>query len=162
MWNVWRRNEDFVTEQEERDPSMENQGYSEGFMMDPQRRGKFQHGAMWAYLGAALAAATLIGVFFIWLVPTIIRSRTKDAFVHEHATAARNFGLTVFLLFIIFAPLIKVSIGFGPSAIEGLSIVMMIAVLYIFVGWIGLIVGAFMVGLGKPFTFVKKISMFKY
>jgi hypothetical protein len=119
---------------------------------------------VWSYLGAALVGITTIGTLLMWLVPLVIRARAKNPWTREHATKAANFGLTV-LIAMLGGFLVSAVLGhydsfedlyYAPFSSSPLTTV---ALLYVAVGFVGLLVGAVRTGLGKESGFVQSISL---
>ncbi|WP_033325772.1 DUF4870 domain-containing protein [Streptomyces yerevanensis] len=115
-------------------------------------------GAVWSYLGAALVGFTFVGIFVIWLVPLVIRARTRNPWTRAHATHAANFGFTV--LFALFGGgMVSALFGLTASYPETQPLPILLWSCYTLVGLVALLVGALRTGLGQDFRFVKTISL---
>lgn len=115
-------------------------------------------GAVWSYLGAALVGFTFVGIFVIWLVPVVIRARTRNPWTREHATHAANFGLTV-LVALLGGALVSALLGLPASYPRSQPLPMLLWSCYTLFGLVALLVGALRTGLGQDFRFVTSISL---
>lgn len=115
-------------------------------------------GAVWSYLSAALVGFTFVGIFVIWLVPLVIRGRTRNPQTREHATHAANFGFTV-LIALLGGALVSALLGLPASYPQSQPLPMLLWSCYVLVGLVALLVGTLRTGLGLDFRFIKSISL---
>lgn len=115
-------------------------------------------GAVWSYLGAALVGFTFVGIFVIWLVPLVIRARTRNPWTRAHATHAANFGLTV-LMALLGGALVSALLGLPASYPQSQPLPILLWSCYLLVGLVALLVGALRTGLGHDFRFIQSISL---
>jgi hypothetical protein len=114
-------------------------------------------GALCSYLGAALCIVSLFGMFFIWLVPVIVRARTRSDFAREHAVAAADYGLT-FLLALFGGGMVVVLLS-TAGQVDFVVIFYLALLAYLAAGLIGLLIGAVRAWRGEGPGFIRSISL---